>query len=133
MGDEDDVSPRIVVVGPCAAGKTTLVNHLRPKGYNIRSCAQEHSYVARLWQLFSRADVLIFLDADLATIARRQGRLETTEARLDAQHQRLSHARSHCDFYLRTDDLTERQVADAVEAFFEERGLPSGRSKANGC
>lgn len=133
MDDEDELSPRIVVVGPCAAGKTTLVDHLRSKGYNIRSCAQEHSYVAQLWQQFSRADVLIFLDADSATIARRQRRPDQTQVRLDVQRRRLSHARSHCDFYLRTDDLTGRQVADAVEAFLAKRGLTPNGPKVRGC
>ena len=120
MGDVDESPPRIVVVGPCAAGKTTLVNQLRPKGYNIRSCAQEHSYVPQLWRTFSRADVLIYLDADPITIARRQQRSDPTRLHLDAQRQRLSHARSHCDLYVPTDDLTRQEVADVVEAFLAQ-------------
>ena len=133
MGDVDEPSPRIVVVGPCAAGKTTLVNQLRAKGYNIRSCAQEHSYVAQLWRQFSRAEVLIYLDADSATIARRQQRSDQTPLRLDAQRRRLSHARTHCDLYVPTDDLTRQQVVNVVEAFLAQRGLSPNAPLAGDC
>jgi guanylate kinase len=115
--------PRIVVVGPCAAGKSTLVGNLRPKGYDIRSCVQEHSYMPDLWRRFSRADVLIFLDAQLSTIARRQGRSDWTEERLDVQHRRLAHARKHCDYYLQTDDLTRKEVAEYVERFLRGKQI----------
>jgi guanylate kinase len=123
MDDEGEHRPRIVVVGPCAAGKTTLVGNLRSQGYNIKSCAQEHSFAPQLWKQFSKAEILVFLDADLPTIARRQNRSDWTQARLDAQRQRLSHARQHCDLYLHTDDLTREQVAVAVEAFLHTRGV----------
>ena len=123
MDDEDDQRPRIVVVGPCAAGKTTLVDALRPQGYNIRSCAQEHSGVPHLWRTFSRADVLIYLDAELPTIAARQRRTDWTPERLATQRQRLACARAHCDLYLPTDRLTRRQVAAVVEAFLRGRGI----------
>jgi predicted ATPase len=124
MDDEGEPGPRIVVVGPCAAGKTTLVGTLRPRGYSIKSCAQEHSPAPQLWKEFSKAEVLVFLDAGLSTIARRQNRSDWTQARLDAQRQRLAHARAHCDFYLYTDDLTREQVADAVAAFLSAQGIP---------
>jgi hypothetical protein len=123
MDDEGERGPRIVVVGPCAAGKTTLVGNLRPRGYNVRSCLQEHSFAPRLWEEFSRAEVLIFLDAELPTISRRQNRSDWTQSRLDAQRHRLAHAREHCDLYLKTDDLTREQVADAVVAFLCARGI----------
>jgi GTPase SAR1 family protein len=127
MEDEDQPGPRIVVVGPCAAGKTTLVDNLRPQEYDIRSCAQEHSCVPRLWKKFCRADVLIYLDAELPTIARRQGRSDWTQSRLNQQRERLADARLHCDLYLRTDDMTRAQVAGAVDAFLRQRGvMPAG-------
>ena len=66
MDDDPVHSPQIVVVGPCAAGKTTLVSNLRPVGYNIKSCVQEHSLTPQLWKKFSRADILIFLDVDIS-------------------------------------------------------------------
>lgn len=116
-------TPRIVVVGPCAAGKSTLVDNLRPKGFDIRSCVQEHSGVPDLWRRFSRADVLIYLDASLPTIARRQRRSDWTAERLDAQRERLSLARAECDLYLGTDELTPEQVAERVEAYLAGRGI----------
>lgn len=115
--------PQIVVVGPCAAGKSTLVANLRPKGYRIRVCGQEHSFVPDLWKRFSRADILIFLDAELPTIAQRQGRTDWTAERLAEQRQRLEHARAHCDLYLPTDALTREQVAAQVEAFLNGLGI----------
>ena len=122
MEDEDQRRPRIVVVGPCAAGKTTLVAGLAA-AYDIRSCAQEHSHVPDLWRRFSRADVLVFLDVGLPAIARRLGGSDWTPAILDEQRRRLADARAHCDFYLVTDGLTPQQVAAAVEGFLEQRGI----------
>jgi guanylate kinase len=123
MDEDDGHSLQIVVVGPCAAGKSTLVNNLGARGFNIKACTQEHSFVPQLWKKFSHADVLIFLDAELPTIALRQDRSDWTPRRLAEQRQRLAHARAHCDFYLKTDDLTRIQVADRVEAFLRTRGI----------
>ena len=116
-----------MVVGPCAAGKTTLVGNLRRLGYNIHSCAQEHSSVPELWKKRCRADVLVHLDAELETIAQRQNRTDWTAARLDAQRRRLADARQHCDLYLRTDELTREQVAAAVGVFLRKRGVASNK------
>ncbi|MBN1579063.1 MAG: hypothetical protein JXA89_00055 [Anaerolineae bacterium] len=123
MDDDDGHHLQIVVVGPCAAGKSTLVNNLGSCGFNIKACTQEHSFVPQLWKKFSHADILIYLDADLPTIALRQNRSDWTQQRLAEQQQRLSHARAHCDFYLKTDELTREQVADSVEAFLKTRGI----------
>ena len=130
--DEGESSPRIVVVGPCAAGKTTLVGNLRPKGDNIRSCSQEHSGVPELWHRYCRAQVLIYLDARLSTIARRQGRSDWTERRLQVQRQRLANARAHCDLYLPTDNLTRSQVAERVEGFLRGQGIPPKEEEGGG-
>jgi shikimate kinase len=131
MDDEDGCGPRIVAVGPCAAGKTTLVNNLSPKGYNIRSCAQEHSFVPQLWQRYCRAQVLVYLDAELPTITERQQRTDWTQRRLDKQRRRLAHARAHCDLYLPTDDLTRQQVAESVEAFLQGRDITPDRGTSH--
>ena len=121
--ERDGTGQRVVVVGPCASGKTTLVDNLRPRGYEIRSCVQEHSFTPDLWKRFSKADVLVFLDAELPTIAARQRRSDWTQDRLDKQRHRLAHARAHCDFYLATDHLAREEVADQVEAFLRSRGI----------
>jgi hypothetical protein len=132
MEDAGRRALRIVVVGPCAAGKTTLVSNLCRLGYNIHSCAQEHSSVSRLWTVRCRADVLIHLDAELETIARRQNRTDWTMRRLDAQRHRLVDARKHCDLYLRTDGLTREQVAAAAAEFLQSRGILPDRSIGDG-
>jgi guanylate kinase len=123
MDDDDGHNLQIVVVGPCAAGKSTLVNNLGSRGFNIKACTQEHSFVPQLWKKFSHADVLIYLDVDLPTIASRQNRSDWTQQRLAEQQRRLTHARAHCDFYLKTDDLTRKQVADTVDTFLRTRGI----------
>ncbi|RME51314.1 MAG: hypothetical protein D6796_01210 [Caldilineae bacterium] len=117
-------SPRIAVVGPCGAGKTTLVQRLRPEGYNIRSVAQEHSYVPDMWRRVAPTDILIYLDATLETIARRRG-VRWQQKHLDALNHRLRHARAHADFYLPTDDLSPDEVARRVRDFLRARSRRS--------
>jgi predicted ATPase len=129
MRNDPGVRPRVVVVGPCAAGKTTLVTNLRAKGFNILACAQEHSFAPQLWRWSSQPAVLVFLDAELSTIARRQNRQDWTQRDLDEQHVRLAHARQHSDFYLQTDALTREQVADAVERFLRQNGIEPEREQ----
>jgi hypothetical protein len=67
--------------------------------------------------------MLVFLDAELPTIASRQNRSDWTQTRLDAQRKRLAHAREHCDYYLRTDDLSREEVANAVEEYLIGCGI----------
>ena len=110
----------IVIVGPCASGKTTLVRGLWARGYSgARVVAQEHSGVIDLWKMRGQPDVLIYLDAQLDTIAARQRRTDWTHDYLAEQLRRLSSAWTACDLYLPTDDLTpagspgaHRQVSD---------------------
>ena len=68
------VSSRVIgVVGPCGAGKSTLISNLRRQGIVCRHIAQEHSYVPDMWRRITRPDILIFLDASYAvTVARRK-------------------------------------------------------------
>src|SRR5690349_19076866 len=111
--------PRVTVVGPCAAGKTTLVARLRERGYDAHAVAQEHSGVAYLWQL-SEPDLLIFLDVDLpTTVARR--RREWPASLYATQQGRLAHAREHADFYLEGSMLTVDEVVARVAQFVEAR------------
>jgi deoxyadenosine/deoxycytidine kinase len=112
----------IVVVGPCAAGKTTLVNGLHAQGFTLaRLVVQEHSGIHDLWTQRGRPDILIYLDAQVETINRRQGRGDWTEEARAEQVARLEHARRECDLYLPTDDLAIPQVLEAVIAFLEKR------------
>lgn len=109
--------PRVTIVGPCAAGKTTLVAHLRERGLDAHAVAQEHSGVSYLWQL-ADPDLLIFLDVDLATTAARRKR-EWPAALYETQHERLAHARQHAHLYLDSSALGAEEVAARVAAFVE--------------
>jgi hypothetical protein len=105
----------VIVVGPCAAGKSSLVARLRAAGVRARSVSQEHSYVPYMWLRHS-PDVLIYLDLHLET-ARRRRRPTWTQRMLDDQHHRLAHARTYCHLYLPTDHLGPEQVAHEALQF----------------
>lgn len=117
-----DQAPRVVVVGPDAAGKTELVKRLQALGYNAHSCAQDHSYVPDMWRRLARPDYLVYLDARLESIARRRA-IDWGQERLDQLNARLAHARAHCDLYLPTDDLTLAQVVAQVQAALAAAGI----------
>lgn len=107
---------RIAIVGPCAAGKTTLEGNLIQLGYDAHAVVQEHSGVQTMWQRVTRPDVMIYLDASIATInARRHVNWE--QSYLDEMNRRLAHARAHADFFLDTDGLSVAQVRDRVIEF----------------
>lgn len=107
-------SPRIVVVGPCAAGKSSLVARLKAHGLDASACAQEHSDVPYLWQL-SKPDLVLFLDADRDAIGARRG--VAWPAALDrAQRRRLARARAHVNCYIDSSELTLEQVAQRATA-----------------
>jgi hypothetical protein len=130
MSERIEVSdlPRVVVVGPDAAGKTELVKRLLALGYNARCCAQDHSYVPDMWQRISKPDFLVYLDARLKTIARRRS-IDWGQERLDKLNARLAHARAHCDFYLPTDDLEPAEVVVQVRAALSSVGILSHRDE----
>lgn len=121
MDDEDPSERRIAVVGPCGSGKSTLARRLRTLGYQVREPAQEHSGVPDMWQRLTAPDVLIYLDAQLPTIARRQ-RIQWGQDYLDELKRRLGHARRHAHLYLPTDGLTPDQILHRVERFLDTSG-----------
>ncbi len=110
------------VVGPCSAGKSTLVRALTERGYVARHIAQEHSFAPRMWQQIAHAEVLIYLDVSYA-VAQRRRPMDWQPADLEEQRRRLAHARAHCDLYLATDDLTIDEVRQRVLAFLVRRGI----------
>jgi GTPase SAR1 family protein len=83
---------RVVVVGPCASGKSTLAERLRAHGVDAYVCAQEHSEIGTLWRHLG-PDVVIALDVDLATIRARRG-AEWPETIFREQLRRLTGARA---------------------------------------
>jgi deoxyadenosine/deoxycytidine kinase len=105
--------PLIAVVGPCAAGKTTLVEGLQAKGYHARQIAQEHSYVPSMWQILTKPDVLIYIDASFEQCTERK-QLSWNIQDYERQIERLAHARAHCDFYLSTDAINPQEALEEV-------------------
>ena len=104
---------RVVLVGVCGSGKTSLAQELVALGYEVRECRQEHSGVPHMWQVISRPDFLIYLDASEDVVERR-GRHQYVPGLYEEQRRRLRHARAHCDLYVMTDELTVAQVLARV-------------------
>ncbi|MGC8873519.1 MAG: AAA family ATPase [Chloroflexia bacterium] len=113
-------TPRIVIVGVCGSGKTTLAKALRSHGYHAQSIAQEHSLIAGMWRAHGQPNILIYLDAEAPTINARLGRNDWTSEMVAEQHRRLADARKYCDLYLPTDNLGEEEVLERVLAFLRE-------------
>jgi GTPase SAR1 family protein len=110
-------SRKIVVVGPCAAGKSTLVTALRALGYDAHVSGQEHSEIATLWR-HSQPDVLIALDADITAVRDRRGG-SWPEWLHDLQVQRLADASRAADLAIDTTTLSPQTVVDRVVAYLQ--------------
>ncbi|NOY99040.1 MAG: hypothetical protein GXP40_07540 [Chloroflexi bacterium] len=109
----------IGVVGPCAAGKSTLVGGLKQRGYRARHIAQEHSYVKDMWQRLTNPDILVFLQVSYPLTVERRN-LDWNESEYAEQQRRLSHARQHADVHIQTDDLTPEEVLEYVLNLIED-------------
>lgn len=108
----------IGVVGPCGAGKSSLVAGLKSAGYSPRHIAQEHSYVPDMWHRLTNPNILVYLDVSYEnTIVRR--RLDWTYSEYMEQIHRLQHARQHANLYIDTNSLTVDQVLQTVILFVE--------------
>ncbi len=106
----------IGVVGPCCAGKSTLVQALAAHGCVVRHIAQEHSYAPKMWQIIGKADLLIFLDVSYE-VAQRRRWMDWLPRDVDEQQHRLRDARLHCHLYVDTDPLSAAEVFDLVLPF----------------
>ena len=108
---------RVVVVGPCASGKTTLVENLKRIGIDARVSGQEHSAIRNLWRRLE-PDVLIALDLDLDTL--RERRNPTWPADLySVQHVRLAGAFEAATVVINTSDTPEEDVFEQVLAIID--------------
>ena len=111
-------SPRIVIVGVCASGKSLLTKNLLARGYDAHPAAQEHSYVPTMWQMTS-PDLLIYLDASMRSIRRRR-QVSWGLQYLRDEQKILRHARTHCHLYINTDNLTSAEVLAQTLSFLAE-------------
>jgi RNase adaptor protein for sRNA GlmZ degradation len=109
-------TPLIGIVGPCGAGKSTLIQGLEALGYHCRHIAQEHSYVPYMWKRITNPAFLIYLHASFGVCTRRR-MLNWLEADFLEQLRRLDHARQHADLIVDTDDRSPQQVLELVAAF----------------
>jgi hypothetical protein len=117
-------APRVVVVGHCGAGKSTLVAGLRERGIDAVTSAQEHSIVPDLWRRRG-ADLLVYLDIDLESIRRRRGH-HWPEAIYRIQETRLAPAREAADIVIDTGhrDLSQTMATaeDLVRQWRRQHG-----------
>jgi deoxyadenosine/deoxycytidine kinase len=117
--DKNKLEMLIGVVGPCGAGKSSLVAGLQQSGYRVRHIAQEHSYVPDMWKRISNPDILIYLDVSYEnTVIRRK--LDWNYDEYAEQLHRLRHARMHADLIVNTNSLTVSQVLEAVFSFVNQ-------------
>jgi cytidylate kinase len=109
---------KIGIVGPCAAGKSTLAAGLRSIGITAKHIAQEHSYVQNMWERITNPDILISLSVSyLTTLHRRQ--LNWSLEEFNEQIRRLNHARAHADLVIDTDQYTASEVLEKVRRYLE--------------
>jgi deoxyadenosine/deoxycytidine kinase len=113
---KQDNKPTIGVVGPCGAGKTTLIVALKNEGYTARHIAQEHSYLPNMWARLVNPDILVYLNASYPVSTSRR-KLDWTRQEYDEQLRRLQDARQHADLIIETDGLTPTEVLHCVLEF----------------
>ncbi|MGH2531598.1 MAG: hypothetical protein ACRDJW_04770 [Thermomicrobiales bacterium] len=126
MTPDDDarMPPRIAVVGPCASGKSTLVEGLRQLGFDAYVCGQEHSEISTLWR-HGNPTAVVFLEVDLGTIRRRRGSDWPADL-FAAQLRRLENAREVALLIIDARMLPPMEVLSrAAEALGASESLPT--------
>ncbi len=114
----------VVLVGVCAAGKTTAREGLLASGIPARSVAQEHSLVPHLYRQKDQG-LLVLLVASWETVHRRR-ELSWNPDFYRTEWFRLAAARQDADFILHTDPLSRHEVLDAIISWWDARlGLGS--------
>jgi len=122
--------PRVVVVGPCASGKSTLVAGLRRLGFAASACGQEHSEIATLWR-HTDPDIVVALAVDLATIRARRGVTEWPEWLYDAQRRRLRQAEAAATLRVDTPQFDPAAVLELVASHLRD-GAAMGAEAVDG-
>lgn len=114
LNDRGDAR-RIVIVGPCASGKSTLAEGLRRLGFEAIVSGQEHSDIPTLWR-HTNPDVVVSLGLDLATLRQRRGEATWPGWLFDLQQRRLRTARDAATIRIDTTRLDPAGVLAAVTA-----------------
>jgi len=122
MTNPSQRSKFIGLVGPCSAGKSTLIDKLQVEGYQCRHIAQEHSYVPDMWQQIVNPLVLVYLDVSYDVSMERK-QLNMSPQEFNEQINRLDHARQHADIYIFTDPHTPEEVLVAVLEKLEDQDI----------
>ncbi len=122
MVNQVQKSNLIGIVGPCSAGKSTLIGRLKELGYRSRHIAQEHSYVPDMWQRLVNPIALIYLDVSYSVSMNRRP-LNLNQAEFEEQKLRLSHAYQNADLNIHTDELTPDEVQNLVIKFLRKQNI----------
>jgi len=109
---------RIVVIGPCASGKTSLTTRLQRQGYDALACGQEHSEIAELWR-HQQPDVVIGLRIALDTLRTRRSD-GWSEAIFGRQMTRLESGYRNADLVIDCDEIDQEAVMERVIAWLLE-------------
>jgi hypothetical protein len=123
-------SPKVVIVGPCASGKSSLAAALRDRGIDARVVAQEHSIIRDLWHR-QDPDLLIALDVDLETLRARRSPTWLASV-YESQRARLAPAFMAADLVLDTSPLALDAVIATVLAWLEGKVADSGGDEGGG-
>ena len=109
---------RVVVVGYCASGKSSVVTALQKQGVDAEAVAQEHSVIRELWNHY-RPEKLIFLDVTLEQIRARRRNPAWPDWIYDLQTERLNGARERADLVVNTAELDLDSVVQLVLNYLE--------------
>lgn len=115
---------RIVVIGPCASGKTSLSRGLQALGFDARACGQEHSEIRELWRHMD-PDVLIGLWIDLQTLRDRRSSSSWSGDIYARQQERLASGYAHADLVLDCHDIGQEDVVREVVAWLRVHAPPT--------
>jgi GTPase SAR1 family protein len=126
-GRKSTPSQRIVVVGPCASGKSTLVERLKAARLDARASGQEHSAVRDLWATLE-PDMLVALDIDLETLRARRSPDWPEDIYL-RQRERLRHAFEVADLVIDSMANDADAVANVVIDAAREKGAKKSGSE----
>lgn len=111
----------LVLVGVCAAGKSTVSRILLGRGVIAKPVAQEHSAVQDLYR--RTGSWVVLLTATWQTVHRRR-RLAWDPSFYDTEWRRLGEARRHARLIVHTDWLDPDGVADIIETWLARQRMP---------